>query len=101
MKITTSQLKQIIREELMKEESGEKVKIENLSPDKQKQVKSFLAVIGGKIGTIWDSEKETILYINSNAGSDGYKFTPDVMKRLIALNPKYITAEGSLIEVRF
>ena len=77
------------------------ISISELNPTDQKKVKQLESIIGGKLDTIYTGGSNDGRFVASIKVSGGsqYQFTPDIMKKLLKFNIKYVAGSHDIVNV--
>jgi len=81
-----------------------KISISELNPNDQKLIKQLETIIGGKLNTIYtggSGDGRFVASIKISPGYSEYEITPDIMRKLLKFNIKYITGGTDIINVAF
>jgi len=78
------------------------IEFKELDSIKQKQIKAFEGIIGGKADVIWDGIHGFIVAIKIQGGHGAYRFDVDTMKKLIAAKARWVEDDlGNNISIGF
>ena len=77
------------------------VKITDLQPTQQKQVKAFEQLLGGKTDSIFEGIHGMIVEIKVSGGHGAYRFEAGDLKKLLSLKVRWIEADGDYISIAF
>ena len=102
MKITKTELRVIIEEELQKLNEAGSISFSELNQKEQKLIQSITKILNvGNIDNIWVGHNETIVIFNNNKRSDEYKFSIDELKKLVKLPIRWVWSESEYIHIGF
>ena len=87
--------------ELLETKVGSLEEGENAEHIDQKKVKQLESIIGGKLDTIYTGGSNDGRFVASIKVSGGsqYQFTPDIMKKLLKFNIKYVAGSHDIVNV--
>ena len=80
------------------------ISISELNPNDQKQIKQLESILGGKLDTIYPGGGKNGRFIASIKLSNTYsiyEFTPDILKKILKFNIKYVTGGYGLVNIAF
>jgi len=77
------------------------VKFNEIDSQRQKQIKSFESIIGGKHSQIWDGIHGMIVDIKSPSMGGSYRFEADELKKLLALKIRWVEGDKSGVSIGF
>jgi hypothetical protein len=78
------------------------IEFKELDSIKQKQIKAFEGIIGGKADVIWSGIHGFIVAIKVQGGHGAYRFDVDTMKKLIAAKARWVEDDlGNNISIGF
>lgn len=77
------------------------IKFDKLTPPHQKQVQSFVKVLGGKPVVIFEGIHGMIVDIKVSNPMGVYRFDADDLKKLLALKIRWIEVDKDIVTIGF
>lgn len=103
MKITKEDLRKIVKEELQLTflNEAEEIDFNKLDPQRKKQVMAFEKIIEGKTQSIFQGIHGYIVYIDAKGIAGKYRFSDDVMKKLLSAKARWVEGGDGTVSVGF